>query len=370
MNFKKACFRVDASNLIGIGHVMRCITLANYFKKKGIISHFIMRSFPGNYLQIVKNNGHITHSLKLTNKATDITNASNNFIYKHWLGTSQKNDFLDSVKILNDIKPNLVIIDHYAIDKEWHNYLKENNSKIMVIDDLGDRYYDCNMLLDTTEGRLKKDYKNLTNKNCKLLLGARYSLIRDEFINLRKKSIIKYSKFKGIKKILISFGGSDPNNSTSKLLNIVSQWDESITINLILGKNFQYLKELKINKKKLKNKVNININVDNMAKILFDNDLVIGSPSVSAWERCGMGVPSIVIINSKNQEIVAKNLDKFGASINLGWIDKLKTKNVLSTLDSLKSSKRRMIQMSKSAYNLCDGNGKAQVYEEIKKLFR
>lgn len=132
--------------------------------------------------------------------------------------------------------PDVLVIDSYAIDIKWESILRLHVKKIMVIDDLANRKHDCDILLDQNE-YLNKDkrYEGLVPQNCKLLLGARYAILREEFYKAREKMRLRDGK---IKNILVFFGGSDLSNETIKALEaIVLLQRQDIRVNVIVGQS-------------------------------------------------------------------------------------------------------------------------------------
>jgi UDP-2,4-diacetamido-2,4,6-trideoxy-beta-L-altropyranose hydrolase len=211
------------------------------------------------------------------------------FFYKNWLETTEYQDAQECLSFFQKKKSGIVVVDHYGISRIWHKFIKKNNFKIIVIDDLADRKYNCDILLDSTPGRKKIEYRNLVNKECKLLVGSNNFLLRDEFINQKKKPKKEYLKKKLVKKVLISMGGSDLNNSSEFIIKNLEKANLNIIVTLIIGKNYKYFSRLKNLIKKFNTKIIIKRNVNNMAKLISENDLGITTPSVTAIEFCYMG---------------------------------------------------------------------------------
>ena len=135
--------RVDSSLKIGAGHVMRCLTLARKVKKYANVK-FICRNREGNLIDRIEAEGFEVFRLHSEISEEDVEE----FLEINWLGTSQDQDVLDCSVILKRIKPDWVIVDHYGIDDYWHTNLKKFYKKLMVIDDLANRSYNCDILLD------------------------------------------------------------------------------------------------------------------------------------------------------------------------------------------------------------------------------
>ena len=203
----------------------------------------------------------------------------------------------------------LLIVDSYALDEIWHKQLRPYTKKIMVIDDLADRQFDCDVLLNQNLGTQIEDYKDKVPNDCELLLSCDYALLRPEFSNLREKALIKRKNTKEIKNILISMGGSDITNKTYDILQEVS---DDLNIVIILGGLSPHNKMIK-NYAKSKNNVKVLVDADNISGLMFDADLAIGAGGSTSWERCCLGLPTLLYVLAENQRKIAENLEQLDA---------------------------------------------------------
>src|SRR5690606_13743749 len=150
------------------GHVMRCLTLANALKAIGAECQFICREHPGNLIEHIRSNGHITHALPAHPEpvgasllAIKTARDEQAPAHSHWLGATQEQDASECTPILSELQPAWLIVDHYALDSRWEVALKPSYGKLMVIDDLADRTHECDLLLDQNLGRVATDYSGL-----------------------------------------------------------------------------------------------------------------------------------------------------------------------------------------------------------------
>ena len=300
-------FRVDASLKIGIGHVMRCLALAQVLKKNSINVEFICRLHEGNLVDRIRLSGFHVHELVVYHEVVE----DHKLVHSHWLGSAQRQDAEDCINIIEKKNINWLIVDHYAIDEEWQNTLKPHCQKIMVIDDLSDRKHHCDILLDQTFGRLKKDYLGLVPKNCQLLLGSKYALLRPEFAKWRKFSLDRRRKLE-FKNLIISMGGVDADNFTGQVLKSLKTCflPKSLNVSVIMGKNAPHTESIIAMLNSIPCLTKIEIDVHNMAEIMSNADLAIGAAGTSSWERCCLGLPTIQLVIAGNQKTIAKILEK------------------------------------------------------------
>ncbi|MBO8159077.1 UDP-2,4-diacetamido-2,4,6-trideoxy-beta-L-altropyranose hydrolase [Thermosyntropha sp.] len=302
---KKIIFRTDSAFIIGSGHLMRCLTLADELRNKGAEVKFICRNLPGNIIEVAEQRGYQIYMLPYENKSQIIPDD-----YSTWLGADFRRDAEETVRILKQESPDWIIIDHYAIDIKWEQIVRPYVKKIMVIDDLANRQHDCDLLLDQNlVENMEKRYEGLVPPHCVKLLGPSYALLRPEFREARKK----LKKRDGtVRRILIFFGGSDPTNETEKALKAVLMLNRpDITVDVVVGKANPHKEKIKKLCDVYPN-VNYYCQVNNMAELMAEADLAIGAGGATTWERCYMGLPSLVITVAKNQEDTARYLEKLG----------------------------------------------------------
>lgn len=317
-------FRTDSSLLIGTGHVMRCLTLADTLTSKGVECHFICRAHQGNLIAFINKKGYIVHKLPIDSGATKVLRQSNqegeakskeHFSQQEWLGSTQIEDAHACISILKSMNPDWLIVDHYGLDATWEHLLSKHCHKLMVIDDLANRYHFCNFLLDQTLGRKTTDYSLLVPENCYLLCGPEYALLRPEFSALRSYSLER-RRLPHLRHLLISMGGGDGDNITGKVLQALqhSSLNVDCKITVVMGPNAIWLNEVNQVAYNMLWPVQILMGVNNMAHLLADSDLSIGAAGTTSWERCCLGVPTLMFILAENQRKIGIELANLGAA--------------------------------------------------------
>jgi UDP-2,4-diacetamido-2,4,6-trideoxy-beta-L-altropyranose hydrolase len=345
-------FRVDSSSKIGTGHVMRCLTLAKELQKSSNIK-FICRNREGNLINKIESEGYQVFELE--------KHTIDDSLKVDWLGTTQEKEILDSEKILREIKPDLLIVDHYGIDSYWHKRMYKFSKKIFVIDDLANRNYNCDILLDQNFFKNTKiRYKKLVKDSCKLLLGPKYALLRDEFAT-------KYQNSNSleINRILVYFSGTNIKNNLLKVVDGISSCKkDKINIDIILGKNF-FLKDELINFFSDMKNIFFYDFVDNMSEIMNNSDLYIGSAGTTTWERSSTGLPSIVISVAENQIEPMNALSEAGLSFYLGSQEKVTSYEIAQNLNYIFDNPNILKKMRKDNMELVDGKGVSRCVNEI-----
>jgi UDP-2,4-diacetamido-2,4,6-trideoxy-beta-L-altropyranose hydrolase len=305
-------FRTDASIQIGTGHVMRCLSLADALSERGARCTFICRPHIGNLIDEVVKRGHYTKILPKLPTRKRSANLSNS--YHDWLGIDWHVDAEQTSMIIGSESFDWLIVDHYGLDQKWEQKLKVHYRNLLVIDDLADRYHDCNILLDQNLGREQKDYIEFLGSNSIKYIGPKYALLRPEFAQLREESLARRVNPQ-FKRLLISLGGVDKDNATGKVLQVLTKCKLPIDlkITIVMGSHAPYIDEVKVQSKLIKRNIEVLVDVKNMAQLMVESDVCIGAAGSTSWERCCLGLPSILLVLAPNQLFSATALSKVNA---------------------------------------------------------
>lgn len=347
--------RVDAGVQIGDGHFLRCLTLVNGLKINFRQVIFITNQLPKHFFEKIKRENF---------KICKIDGYSH--IQEERLGKKLKTqlinkDLIQTKKIIGKYKnsTNWLIIDHYGIDYDWENKIHENVEKIIVIDDLANRKHDCDILIDQNfYEKMEKRYSKLIPSFCKQFLGPKFTLLRPEFLKTRK-NLKRKNK---LKRILISFGGSDPSNETTKVLLAINDLEKKYKIDVIVGTNNSNKKQIM----KLCSKIpfcNFYEQVENISKYMKKADLAVGAGGSTTWERCCLGLPTIVTSVSEDQKKTAQDLGKIGCVINLGDAEKSTQLDYLKAINEI--NLKKLNKISKKCLVLVDGKGIKRIVDNI-----
>ena len=351
-------FRVDASNQIGSGHVMRCLTLAELLRESGSKVSFITRSYVGNLDNLIESKGFKIDSLPGIHKFSvkKLTG------YEKWLGVPQTIDAEETVKKLGNVNPDLLIIDHYSLDIEWESILRFQVKSILVIDDMANRKHDCDWLLDQNYSTDINRYDSMVSPDTVKILGPKYSLLRKEFLSYRKKINLKLS----IKRVFIFFGGIDPYNLT--LLSLKSLQHpklKHLELNVVIGANNLHAKEVELFVATLDNAV-LHVQVENIAELMADSDIAIGAGGSTTMERFAIGLPSIVITFGKDQQLSTKELNNDKYTTWLGSVAQVDEDKLTKAIINLIKNPSQLYDKKIMAQKLVDGNGTKRVLDLIK----
>ena len=361
---KTAVIRVDGAPFMGIGHIMRCLTLADTLVQAGWASVFVCREFENHYCDMITAKGFELRLLPAPRKSDDLLTTNESPPYAHWLGVSWQTDCAQTLEALKDLKSiDLLIVDHYGIDWHWHEKMRGAAERIFVIDDLADRPLDCDFLLDQTYGRMAAEYSALTPQACRRLCGSEYTLLRDEFSDLRERAI-KKARNKA-QNIFISMGGGDPLDTTGIILRALESLDEKLSIAIILSSKAPHLKKLKTQARASHHDIKIIPDCKDVAAQMLKADVAFGAGGTTSWERCCLGLPALIAVLADNQDLIAEKLAQAGAVINLGSVENIDESHIRQAFIDLASDSAKLDTMARSAAAICDGQGKHRVLEAI-----
>ena len=340
--------RVDASQQIGTGHFMRCLTLADALSQRGTQIRFISSHLP-EYLQaILLEKGYEFRMLE-----NPANGNIDDLAHSHWLGTTQRSNAEEALQLLSDRTWEWLVVDHYALDALWESILRQTVKNILVIDDIADREHDCDILLDQNfYADMDMRYSGKVPEHCRLLLGPRYALLRDEFRQLHQQVKPRSGP---VKRILVFFGGVDIDNYTGRAIDALVALDmHGLHVDVVIGAQHPYRE--KIQATCTEHGFTCYVQTNRMAELMAAADLAIGAGGSATWERCCLGLSTFALSLADNQ---ARQLEDsavegllYALDIN-GECHDLFKRHVCALMEN--SALRRLI--SHNAMRAVDGRG-------------
>lgn len=355
----KVAFRVDAGLQIGIGHVMRCLTLAEALKAQGADCHFISREQPGNLMDVVRQRGHAVTALTAGEISFATADDSLRPGHAAWLGCDWQTDSQETSAILARLQPEWLVVDHYAIDQRWELALRTHYRKLLVIDDLADRPHACDVLIDQNVGRLAAHYTHLVPARCDVLAGPEFALLRPEFAALRTVSLARPRD--AIRKLLITMGGVDQPNATAAVLAALRQCSlpGDCEISVVMGRNAPWLEQIQTLSRQMPWPTEVLIDIDDIGHRMANSDLAIGAAGGTSWERCCLGLPTLIVVLAENQLSGARGLEAAHAACTVGEVGDIPAR--LPALLLALAQGGRLSAMGAIASTISDGAGVAKL---------
>ncbi|MEC7727900.1 MAG: UDP-2,4-diacetamido-2,4,6-trideoxy-beta-L-altropyranose hydrolase [Pseudomonadota bacterium] len=363
----RVAFRVDASTEIGSGHVMRCLTLADALAEIGARCTFVMRQKPGNLEEAVRGRGHSVVMLPPPESAVSASGGEEEPSHAQWLGTHWAYDASETLTALADVDLDWLVVDHYALDARWESRVAGCARRLMVLDDLADRKHNCDLLLDQNLGRRPEDYASLVSPETKRLIGPGFALLRNEFVRVRESSLRARAEREPMK-LLVSLGGVDADNITGDVLDVLADMPEAgrWQVTVVLGAACPHAGSIRKQADTMSHRVDVVVGASNMAELMASADLAIGAAGGSAWERCCLGLPTLLVVMADNQRPGAQALEAAGAAICLGGPDGLQERLADELRRLMKPGNDILPRLASRAASLCDGLGTRRVLDCLK----
>ncbi|WP_370260289.1 UDP-2,4-diacetamido-2,4,6-trideoxy-beta-L-altropyranose hydrolase [Idiomarina sp.] len=363
---KRAVIRADAGINIGSGHVMRCLTLADALVLEGFEICFICRPQTGDLITLISERGYRVEALSIQSETPD-----SHLAHSAWLYGGHVLDAQETQVIIDREQPTLLVVDHYGIDQRWFDALTQCPSHVIALDDLADRKLPCDLLVDPTVGRSIDMYKHLLPAQSEALVGAPYCLLRNEFLQWRELSLQRRQRVTDIERIVVSLGGVDATNVTATVLTELegSNLASGCEIDILVGSAYPHLHGLQQQVNQSRFTVSVAVAVTNVAERLAHADLAIGAAGSSAWERCCLGVPTLMCVLAENQAAIATVLENRQAAILVHCRGSVAVgRSLQSALAHCIEQPQYLELLSQNAANLVDGRGTVRVIEAIKGL--
>jgi UDP-2,4-diacetamido-2,4,6-trideoxy-beta-L-altropyranose hydrolase len=354
----RVVFRTDASVTIGTGHVMRCLTLADALRARGAECHFVTRALPGHLGALIIERGHGVTLLAAP--AGNAVMPSGPPAHAAWAGVPWEQDLAETRAACGPA--DWLIIDHYAFDARWQRGLADRAERIMVIDDLADRPHVATLLLDQNLGREAADYDRLVPDACRRLIGPRFALLRPEFSAKRGASLQRRAGAE-LLHLLISMGGTDVVDATSTVLRALANatLPKNLRLSVVMGSRAPALGRVRELAAQMPWPTEVLVDVIDMARLMADADLAIGAGGSTTWERCCLGLPSIIVETAANQAGAVAAMQQVGAAIGTGPLsDPAFGERLVAAMEQLLEPAicARLTQVS---LELCPGDGTERV---------
>lgn len=355
-------FRVDASVQIGTGHVMRCLTLANELHMRGAECLFLCRPHAGHFIDLIEQSGHKV--VALPKRAVEYVPPADALAHAAWLGTDWDDDAASTCRALGQMCLDWMVVDHYALDRRWEQALHPRCRRMMVIDDLADRPHDCDVLLDQNLGRSADDYSGLVPEFATLFIGPRFALLRPEFARLRSESLARRER-PVLREMIITMGGVDKDNATGQVLQALEgcELPKCLQITVVMGAKAPWLEEVRAQAALMRWPVQVLVGVTDMARLMVNSDLAIGAAGSTAWERCCLGLPTLLLLLADNQRSGVTALQNAKAALVIERVDD--TKLILNKLLATDGGCECLCGLSAASASLTDGGGVSRICDQL-----
>lgn len=363
---QRVVIRVDASIEMGMGHLMRCLSLARAFANDGVSVFFLLRSHAAGMTRLIEGEGHAVRLLPDPDRRLGDA-AVKGTAHAHWLPVTWQQDAEQTLEAIDRIGAiDWLIVDHYALDARWERLQRQRVPRILAIDDIADRDHDCDILLDQNLAvEMERRYRGRLPAKCRPLLGPSYVLLRPEFAEQRKLVTGRNGK---VDRILVCYGGSDPGNETAKALSAIKSLSPpSFAVDVAIGLSNPHVDSITRLCREM-TRAELYRGADNMAELMRRADIAIGAGGVMSWERCCLALPTIAVGIADNQTGALTALASSGAVTYLGSAPSVTMDRLAGAIRAMLDDPARTRAMGEAACALVDGRGTSRVREAMRSL--
>jgi len=335
--------RADSGPDIGVGHVMRCLALAQAWMARGGVAFFVASA---------------------RNSAVEARLRADGIEMIVWeMPPASPQDLQATLDLAAARRVRWVVLDGYRFGPEYQAGLLTGPSATLVLDDFVHQpQYHATALLNQNLHATDAAYENRA-PGARRLLGSRYVLLRREFWSWRGRIRAHRGT---VRRAVVTLGGADADNVTGKVIQgLLPLLDGSIELVVVLGPNNPHTAELANLTRHAGPSLRIERNVPDMTQFLAEADLAVCGGGATCWEMAFFGVPILPIVLAENQVPIAASLDAAGVAVNLGWHDRLQSGAITEAARSLLGSPSRLRQMSERGRSLIDGHGADRVCDAL-----
>ena len=335
--------RADASPVIGVGHVMRCIALAQAWQDRGGETIFVTACESDELCSRLTDEGFQVVKLDKVHPNPD--------------------DSSVMAQVLSEYPDAWVVLDGYHLDPAYQRMIKDAGNQLLVIDDMAHlEHYHADLLLNQNIDIDDLLYADRA-KQTKLLLGSCYMLLRREF---QRWQDWQRECSGSAHKVLVTLGGGDTDDMSQAVVEALLKGDvDQLESKIIAGPASTHLKSLRSKCERSGGSIQVLSSVRDMPGLMAWADVAVSGGGVTSRELAFMGLPQIVLTLAENQRRGVVELQRAGAAIDFGDAETLESSRLTETLTSLLLDRETRATMSRSGNTLVDGRGAARVVEQM-----
>lgn len=330
--------RCDAGTRLGMGHLVRCLSLAHIVKQYFNVQFILQETEETVYEWIRKEDfTHLTIS-RTTDYAADC---------------KETLELLKSCSQHSDI----VVLDGYHFRTEYQQHIKDRGYKLICIDDLHSWHHVADAIINHAPGISPNEYD--ATENTHLLLGTSYVLLRPEFLKVAAQP--KQPTFG--ENFLVSMGAADNDNCTLFFAEILTEAFPSSHIKLLVSSLNPHLEKIKAFASAYAKNISIaiNLNTAELIDALEESDVVICPASTISLEACAIGCTLITGYTAANQLGILSGLTTLGAASTLGHFQSLTKQSAKESIEAILSNRKVRQEQFDRQRILIDGKSKVRI---------
>jgi len=332
--------RADADGVIGSGHVMRCLALAQEWRRQGGEVVFWGRIGTESLRERIMAEGCRLRTLQAS--------------YPDPMDLVEVSDWLHEKKT----QPGWLVLDGYHFDAVYHDAIRATGWSLLVIDDCAHLpEYQADILLNPNAYAEELPYK--TKPDTLQLLGPRYAPLRREFFEVDKqcREVVGNGR-----RILVTMGGADPDNVSGRVVDAIWAMNRGdLEVKIVIGSLNPNHADLTARLAGKPFAAELQAPVTAMVPLMQWADLAVSAAGSTCLELAALGVPMVVTVLANNQELMAASLATHKVARNLGWFHDWQPTQAAAILQELLNDQEQCRQMGEKGRSLVDGKGCGRV---------
>ncbi len=329
--------RADANVAMGTGHVMRCLALAQAWQDSGGQCIFAMAESTPAVRRRLQEEGIEAEELSA--------------------GGGTAEDAKETVNLAGKKNAAWVVVDGYQFGSAYQLAIKSAGFKMLFVDDNAHAETYCADLVLNQNIHATASLYAQREFHTRLLLGPRYAMLRREFNPWRawRRGIPASAR-----KILVTMGGSDPNDTTTRVIEAIRQLSNlDLETTVLVGGSNPHLRSVAAS---IQNEsMRLVTDAANVPELMTWADAAVAGAGTTFWEMCFLGLPGLLVVLAENQEGVAEAAGRMGIAWSLGSATEASSPKIAARLVELLHSKNTRTSQSEKGRRLVDGRGAARV---------
>jgi UDP-2,4-diacetamido-2,4,6-trideoxy-beta-L-altropyranose hydrolase len=327
--------RADSSTNMGIGHISRCMGLAQAFIHHDMQAVFVSKSLSGDIIDQIQRKGYRVLE-------------------------SPDDDISFMVNLVKRLRPKWMVLDHPELALDYEKNLMSSTGVPLAVIDGQYRQHVCELLLNPNVYATVKNCVSTVPDGCRILAGYSYYILRDEYLG-RREIRAHDTAFR----ILVTLGGADPHNVTltvCRALETLPTTEINLTFDIVLGPANQHAAEIRSYLASVEDKrFRLYEQPSDLFSLISRCSLCVSAGGITMGEVAYLEKPAIGLVVADNQRRTVETLAAKGAIV-AGELSRM-GEQVLKIV----SDPGAREYLVSNIRGLVDGKGKDRVVEAMRK---
>ncbi len=341
--------RADATKIIGVGHVMRCLALAQAWRGRGGQVVFVSHCDSEGIKKRINEDGFDLVSIESPHPDRADVRLTLEILHSYHEGAGRQVCCW-------------LVTDGPHFDAAFHLSIKDAGYDLMVVDDLNNQTcYNADIVLNQN---LNAEIIRYSHRgDARLLLGIKYVMLREEILKYRnwKRKIPDQAT-----KILVTLGGADTDNATWNVISALRWLDcDNVKIKVVIGPVNTRMACYHSAIADLSYDVELLYAVDNMSELIKWADMSIICAGGTLWECLFMRCPIISFAVNAVQHDILQSLNDKDVIMYMGYVKNVEDKKVGESIEGMLYSSRLRTKLSNNGGEMIDGDGVSRIVDAM-----